>query len=434
METTDNTQIGTVLMRINGTGGFTNYRQASFAIASDIAQAEVSGIKDSYPYMGAVYTEADLGTIEVRIGKTVLSPESYSFAFKAGSDGKSAGEQTLLLVGEGSYGGRKEIPITITPKDISEADVVMAGFKDSVPYSDNITQDVTFTWGAIPLVKNLDYTVTCRPSGTAGAYEMEAKGSGNYTGTVVRAFTVEQTAIDGIEVKGISSTYTYTGQAIEPEFTVWADGKQLEEADYTVSYENNVDAGVAKVTITGTGLHYYGTKEVTFNILRKSVHLCNIGAIPTQVYTGADIKPVVTVADGGTALVELEDYTLMYANNRKAGTGVAAVAGKGNYTATKNLTFDIRPCSVGSVAVTGRSNSTVSLSWKSEGVVTGYEVYRAGADGKWKQVTRTRGTSCTDQKLKANTTYSYKVRSYLVADGETYYGAFSAVVTGTTSK
>ena len=431
---TDNTQIGTVLMRINGTGGFTNYRQASFAIASDIAQAEVSGIKDSYPYTGAVYTEADLGNIEVRIGKTVLSPESYGFAFAAGSDGKSAGEQTLLLVGEGSYGGRKEIPITITPKDISEADVVMTGFKDSVPYSDNITQDVTFTWGAISLVKNLDYTVTCRPSGTAGAYEMEAKGIGNYTGTVVRAFTVEQTAIDGIEVKGISSTYTYTGQAIEPEFTVWADGKQLEEADYTVSYENNVDAGVAKVTITGTGLHYYGTKEVTFNILRKSVHLCNIGAIPTQVYTGADIKPVVTVADGGTALVELEDYTLMYANNRKAGTGVAAVAGKGNYTATKNLTFDIRPCSVGSVAVTGRSNSTVSLSWKSEGVVTGYEVYRAGADGKWKQVTRTRGTSCTDQKLKANTTYSYKVRSYLVADGETYYGAFSAVVTGTTSK
>lgn len=431
---TDNTQIGTVLMRINGTGGFTNYRQASFAIASDIAQAEVSGIKDSYPYTGAVYTEADLGNIEVRIGKTVLSPESYGFAFAAGSDGKSAGEQTLLLVGEGSYGGRKEIPITITPKDISEADVVMAGFKDSVPYSDNITQDVTFTWGAISLVKNLDYTVTCRPSGTAGAYEMEAKGIGNYTGTVVRAFTVEQTAIDGIEVKGISSTYTYTGKAIEPEFTVWADGKQLEEADYTVSYENNVDAGVAKVTITGTGLHYYGTKEVTFNILRKSVHLCNIGAIPTQVYTGADIKPVVTVADGGTALVELEDYTLMYANNRKAGTGVAAVAGKGNYTATKNLTFDIRPCSVGSVAVTGRSNSTISLSWKSEGVVTGYEVYRAGADGKWKQVTRTRGTSCTDQKLKANTTYSYKVRSYLVADGETYYGAFSAVVTGTTSK
>lgn len=431
---TDNTEIGSVLMRINGTGGFTNYRQASFVIASDIAQAEVSGIKDSYPYTGAVYTPADLGITEVRIGKTILTAESYSFAFAEGSDGKSAGEQTLLLIGQGSYGGKKQIPIMIAPKDISEADVVMAGFKDSVPYSDNITQDITFMWGEIPLVKNVDYTVTCRPSGTAGAYEMEVKGIGNYTGTITRPFTVEQTPLDGIEVKGISSTYTYTGEAIEPEFTVWADGKQLEEADYTVSYENNVNAGVAKVTITGTGLHYYGTKEVSFNILRKSIHLCDIGAIPTQIYTGVDIKPEVTVQDAGESLAVQTDYTLMYSNNRRAGTGVAAVAGKGNYTATKNLTFDIRPCNVSAVAVTGSSANTVSLSWKNQGVVTGYEVYRAGADGRWQQVTRTRDAVYTDKKLNAGTSYSYKVRSYLVADGETYYGAFTEVVTGMTSK
>lgn len=431
---TDNTEIGSVLMRINGAGGFTNYRQVTFAIASDIGQAEVSGVKDSYPYTGAVYTEKELGITEVRIGKTVLTAESYSFAFAEGSDGKSAGKQTLLLIGEGSYGGKKEIPITITPKDISEADVVMAGFEDSVPYSDNITQNVTFTWGDITLVKNNDYTVTCRPSGTAGAYEMEVKGIGNYTGTITRPFTVEQTPLDGIEVKGISSTYTYTGEAIEPDFTVWMDGKQLEEADYTVSYENNVNAGVAKVTITGTGLHYYGTKEVSFNILRKSIHLCDIGAIPTQVYTGADIKPEVTVEDAGETLAVQTDYTLMYSNNRRAGTGVAAVAGKGNYTATKNLTFDIRPCNVSAAAVTGSSANTVSLSWKNEGVVTGYEVYRAGADGRWQQVTRTRDTVYTDKKLNAGTSYSYKVRSYLVADGETYYGAFTEVVTGTTSR
>lgn len=430
----EHTEIGGVLMRINGIGGFTNYRQASFTIASDIAQAQVGGIKDSYPYTGAIYTETELGITEVRIGSTVLTPESYSFAFAEGSDGKSAGTQTLLLIGQGNYGGRKEIPITIAPKDISEADVVMAGFEDSVPYSDNITQNVTFTWGDIALVKNNDYTVTCRPSGTAGAYEMEVKGIGNYTGTITRPFTVEQSPLDGVEVKGISSTYTYTGEAIEPEFTVWADGRQLEEADYTVSFENNVNAGVAKVTITGTGLHYYGTKEVTFNILRKSVHLCDIGAIPTQTYTGADIKPEVTVEDAGETLAVQTDYTLMYSNNRKAGTGTAAVAGKGNYTATKNLTFDIRPCDVSAAAVTGSSASTISLSWKNEGVVTGYEVYRAGADGRWQQVTRTRDTVYTDKKLNAGTSYSYKVRSYLVADGETYYGAFTEAVTGTTSR
>lgn len=50
------------------------------------------------------------------------------------------------------------------------------------------------------------------------------------------------------------------------------------------------------------------------------------------------------------------------------------------------------------------------------------------------QVTRTRDAFYTDKKLAAETTYSYKVRSYLVADGETYYGEFTGAVTGTTTK
>ena len=432
---TDNTEIGTVLMRINGTGGFTNYRQTTFHIASDISPAEIVGLRDSYPFTGSAYTPDDLGITEVRIGETVLTTDSYSFAFDNNSDGMSAGTQTLLLIGQGSYGGTKKCTIEITPKDITDEDVVMSGFEDTVSYSEQITQNVTFQWGEIALVRDTDYTVTCRPAGVAGIYEMEVAGTGNYTGTVTKQFTVDQTPIDGLEVKGISSTYTYTGKAITPEPEVWADGVQLEkDKDYTVSYEDNINAGVAKLVITASGTHYAGTKELSFQILRKSIHLCDIGSIQTQVYTGSDIKPTVTVEDDGKALELLSDYTLMYSNNRKAGTGVAAVAGKGNYTATKNLTFDIRPCDAGAAVVTGASADSLSISWTGDGAVTGYEVYRAGADGKWQQVTRTRDAFYTDKKLAAETTYSYKVRSYLVADGETYYGEFTGAVTGTTTK
>ena len=432
---TDNTEIGTVLMRINGTGGFTNYRQTTFHIASDISPAEIVGLRDSYPFTGSAYTPDDLGITEVRIGETVLTTDSYSFAFDDNSDGMSAGTQTLLLIGQGSYGGTKKCTIEITPKDITDEDVVMSGFEDTVSYSEQITQNVTFQWGEIALVRDTDYTVTCRPAGVAGIYEMEAAGTGNYTGTVTKQFTVDQTPIDGLEVKGISSTYTYTGKAITPEPEVWADGVQLEkDKDYTVSYEDNINAGVAKLVITASGTHYAGTKELSFQILRKSIHLCDIGSIQTQVYTGSDIKPTVTVEDDGKTLELLSDYTLMYSNNRKAGTGVAAVAGKGNYTATKNLTFDIRPCDAGAAVVTGASADSLSISWTGDGAVTGYEVYRAGADGKWQQVTRTRDAFYTDKKLAAETTYSYKVRSYLVADGETYYGEFTGAVTGTTTK
>ena len=253
-------------------------------------------------------------------------------------------------------------------------------------------------------------------------------GAAGYTGT-------QKTEWYFLENSKASLYSDSTGKAITPEPEVWADGVQLEkDKDYTVSYEDNINAGVAKLVITASGTHYAGTKELSFQILRKSIHLCDIGSIQTQVYTGSDIKPTVTVEDDGKTLELLSDYTLMYSNNRKAGTGVAAVAGKGNYTATKNLTFDIRPCDAGAAVVTGASADSLSISWTGDGAVTGYEVYRAGADGKWQQVTRTRDAFYTDKKLAAETTYSYKVRSYLVADGETYYGEFTGAVTGTTTK
>ena len=57
-----------------------------------------------------------------------------------------------------------------------------------------------------------------------------------------------------------------------------------------------------------------------------------------------------------------------------------------------------------------------------------------GPDGKWQLVGGTKQTTYTDAKLSANTSYSYKIRSYVVEGDETYYGEFSTVVTSTTSK
>ena len=66
--------------------------------------------------------------------------------------------------------------------------------------------------------------------------------------------------------------------------------------------------------------------------------------------------------------------------------------------------------------------------------MTGYEVYRMDASGKWQLAGGTKGTTYTDAKLSAGTSYSYKIRAYVVEDGETYYGEFSTVVAATTSK
>ena len=432
---TGNTEIGQAAVTIKGINGFKDSRTEIFMIASSIEKAEISGLKDSYAYTGSTLTQEQLGITEVRIGETVLNTSDYTIGFAYGSDGMSAGTQTMQLIGTGNYGGIKEYDITITPKSISDSDVVMLGFEDSIPYAETLTQDITLTWGTFTLQKGTDYEVVCGPSEGASTYLMTVTGKGNYTGTIERSFKVEQTDIADIEVKDISSNYTYTGTAIEPKPVVKLAGVELTEGeDYTLTYLNNVNAGVATMRITGTGAHYTGEKDITFAILRRSINHATFGEIATQVYTGKDLEPVVTVNENGVTLVENKDYTLMYKNNVKTGVATVTVAGKGNYTSTKTIPFAIRPCNATNPTVTGKSGTTVSLSWKSNGVVTGYEIYRMGPDGKWQMVGGTKRTTYTDAKLSANTAYTYKIRSYVVEGDETYYGEFSATVNAATSK
>ena len=210
------------------------------------------------------------------------------------------------------------------------------------------------------------------------------------------------------------------------------DEKMTPDIDYTVAYENNNGVGVATMTITGIG-RYQGTREVKYNILRKSVVNCKTSSVGTQIYTGSDIEPTVTVKDGEKDLVKGTDYTIMYANNRKSGSGSVIIAGKGNYTVTKTVRFDIRPGGTSSFMVNATTNDSIGLAWGAQGVVTGYEIYRADASGNYTRIARTRGTSYTDKGLNAGTAYTYKVRAYLVTDDETYYSNFSDGVTGTTN-
>ena len=70
-----------------------------------------------------------------------------------------------------------------------------------------------------------------------------------------------------------NTIYTYTGQDIEPEFTVTAAGVDLTAGtDYTVTYANNINAGQGSITITATTTTFYtGSKTVNFYINQADV-------------------------------------------------------------------------------------------------------------------------------------------------------------------
>lgn len=145
------------------------------------------------------------------------------------------------------------------------------------------------------------------------------------------------TSIEQVEAQ------TFTGTEITPVIKLTAgDNVLVENQDYTVSYENNTDAGEAIIRVTGIG-SYAGVKETTFSITAASIENAVIGAIPAATYTGKAITPKLDVKAGDVALTQDKDYTAEYKNNTDAGTAKVTVTGIGNYTGTKTAEFKILP-------------------------------------------------------------------------------------------
>lgn len=428
----NNEEIGIATATITGKGNFAGERSVTFKIASGMENAEItSGLESSYTYTGAPIIPAGF---VVQIGATVLTEGTdYTISYE---DNIDVGTAKVILNGAENYGGTKAFTFRITEKSIEDEDVLLDGFIEDQAYTgEEVTQDITLTYGEQILQEGTDYTVSYTNNTEVGEEaEMVITGMGNYTGTLTKKFLIIEKVIfdEDIVVTNVSSTYTYSGSAIEPVPTVALNGIVLTEGtDYTVAYENNLNAGVAKLTITGKG-NYSGSKEIVFNILRKSIMRCTFSTVADQIYTGKDITPEVSVSDGATTLKKGTDYTLMYSNNRKAGVASVIIAGKGNYTVTKTIRFKIKAGPITQIANTSVSQSSVGISWSESGAVTGYEVYRKTDSGSYERIARTRSKTYTDTGLTIGKTYSYKVRAYLVTDGETYYSSFSDVVQGTT--
>ena len=59
--------------------------------------------------------------------------------------------------------------------------------------------------------------------------------------------------------------------------------------------------------------------------------------------------------------------------------------------------------------------ASLTLKWNAVKGATGYEIYRAGTDGKYSKITTVTSTSYVDANVKNNTQYSYRIKAYNAA-------------------
>ena len=199
----------------------------------------------------------------------------------------------------------------------------------------------------------------------------------------------------GMKKDSDGSYWEYTGKAITPTVTVKAydpyqdkDIAMKKDVDYSVTWENNVNAGTATVTVQGIGT-YAGKNSADFEIRAKAL----AGApesIPDMKYTATldqDIVKYLVYKDTtGVGLQYKTDFTVKYSADGKDAATLAKLfpespksavtvtvnyEGKGNFSGTskKNVSFQVLPSESETVVLT-KENTTVTLA-KSEMAYTG---------------------------------------------------------------
>ena len=233
-----------------------------------------------------------------------------------------------------------EATFTVEPREIEAKDVA---FDKELTYTGNeLTQTVTVTVNGKTLTVGTDYTVSDLTGTEPGSYPVTVAGTGNYTGEVTKSFTISKAQISSAAITYDAGPYGYTGKEWKPEVTVSFNSATLTAGnDYTVSYENNINAGTAKIIITGIGDHFTGLTEKTFTINSAEISGCTFAPIADVTYNTKAHTPEVTVAISGRTLEADKDYTVSYASNVYAGTATVTVTGKGNFTGSANTTFTI---------------------------------------------------------------------------------------------
>ncbi|MBQ9677791.1 MAG: leucine-rich repeat domain-containing protein [Prevotella sp.] len=218
----------------------------------------------------------------------------------------------------------------------------------------------------VTLTENKDFKVQEYQNNVnaGGTAKVIITGMNHYYNDYSKNFNIGQRDINLVKVEAIPDQ-TYTGQELTPALYVTdivtindqevdllnqiKDENGITIDDYTPEATDNINVGVAKVSLKATAKNYTGIKSgITFNILPKDLNAegnnPTIDPVENQYYTGEPLEPKLTIHDGELLIPE-DDYEVVYSNNIKETTdatpAIADITFKGNYKGTAQTTFQI---------------------------------------------------------------------------------------------
>ncbi len=158
-----------------------------------------------------------------------------------------AGTHTYRLTATSDgYPKSVDITVKVTPISLEGAEVTV---KDLTYNGERQFPTVTVTLDGKTLRKDNDYNMEVTKQINAGSYQLTIKGGGNYTGTKTVEWKILPKTIANPTIE-VGSGGIYDKTAKTPSVVVKDDDAIIPNSEYTVSYENNTNAGTATVKIT----------------------------------------------------------------------------------------------------------------------------------------------------------------------------------------
>ena len=313
--------------------------------------------------VSAQYASGD--TVELGSGVYATDPAKNTELTVAEHNGKH------ITVKVGSFTAETTGTLTVNPADISGASI-----EDVGPFEytgEQIKPEPAVSLNGKELVKDTDYTLSYdnNTNVTTEAKVIVTAAGTEYTGSAEKTFEITKaTGKLTLKVNNEESTVEITygdsiqftdgnGNAIGTDITIHYQMGETTDAVYdTATTQLNVGTYTFWAVRSGDANHDEATSnKVVVIIKQRNIASLDI-TVADQTYSGAAVKPDVTVRHGNIVLNEIDDYTLSGYDGNVNVTDNASVnvTGTGNYNGEATLTFKINPKNLGDI-----SNSFTSI-------------------------------------------------------------------------
>ncbi len=355
--TADNYEAATGLMTVKAIAHQHEWTYAADE-ATDTITATCGGTIGTCPYGTITFKLVIPPGVDFNSGATektatwTVEPAAADSLLSCGTTYSAVSDNAKLADGKPCNAGEYEVTLNVENAATVTATLTIAPAQIGQP---NVLADGVYTGEAhqpavtIPnCTEGEDFTVTYPENMVdSGDKIITVTGMGNYTGTAEVDYTIARAPIDAAVIT--AEAQVYTGEALEPDFTVELNGKKLKHnEDFVFEYSDNVNVGEGKIKITGVD-NYVGQAEGTFAITSAPADLTAetyLGETMTGDFTYGDvitIKGAVTVDQQNTfslrrAPAANEVALYLEGGNEVIAGPVAADPATGEFT----LTYDTR--------------------------------------------------------------------------------------------